>query len=224
MKVSLTLALLLGGGALAAGLAAYEEGRWDEAAAVFAAAAAEAGADASAELLDAWALAAARRGDWLVVEDAGRRAASRGGEPFVARRSFLRGNAAFSRAEAAAQAARVGAGGLAAWDKAVVLTEAARLAWVEAASSRADWPEARRNVARAQRALEGLRAEREAARAAAGEKPSGDPPPAPDRPPTPPPELSEEQKKDLLERLARMEQRKVEQRRKRPATQGVRDW
>ena len=228
MKLFLALVLWIGGEGIAAGVQAYRDGDFEQAYLHFTAAAEAAGERASAELLYDRALAAARLGMWVEMEAAAARAAEQGGPPFEARRDFLRGNAAYARSQAAAGRAAIG-GSVGEWGKAILLGEAARLSWQAAATSRADWPEARRNVERAARALAEMRRQRQEAKQKAGDRP--DPPPdaaPPDAPPPdfePPPELTPEELQALLEQLAQQELDKREQRRKRPRTGGaVRDW
>lgn len=242
MKLLLAMVLLVGGGDFAVGLRAYREGDFESAYAAFTAAVEQQGELASAELLHDQALAAARLGMWPEMEAAATRAAERGGAVFAARRDFLRGNAAFARGQEAAGKAAIGDSGPAAWDLAIALIEAAGSSWQAAATSRRDWPEARRNAERALRALEELRQKREQARRRQGGEPKPPAPPS-ELPPTtlpqppdgqppspegqPPVELSAEEMQKLLEQLARQERDKQEQRRARRAGRrgGVeRDW
>jgi hypothetical protein len=122
--------------------------------------------------------------------------------------------------------------------------QTARDSWIAAATSRADWPQARRNVERALRridALERAKAERQRKREATAEAPSGapNPPPRePDRVPIPEPpapsippevELTPSQIERLFEILRRDEAAKLETRRARrsarpAADPSERDW
>jgi hypothetical protein len=127
------------------------------------------------------ALAALRANDASRAEAAARRLAAEGGERWAPFSAFVRGNVAFARADAAeAEAARPG-GDPAAAEAARMFAEDALAAWRAAAVSRADWPEARRNVERALLRIERLR-EKSPDRT---RRPK-DPPPD-DRPPPPPP-------------------------------------
>jgi hypothetical protein len=83
--------------------------------------------------------------------------------------------------------------------RAIVEVERAAAAWQSAAVSRDDWPEARRNVERALRKLDELRAQKrdaEGKRAERGPPPIELPPPvvdAPREPPPPPPDAPPEE-------------------------------
>ncbi|MBI3845164.1 MAG: hypothetical protein HY292_11070 [Planctomycetes bacterium] len=149
MTVLLWLMMALGIGDFADGVRAYREGRFQEALAAFSRAEKSAGDDASPELLHDKALAALRSDSLSVAEAAAEKAAARGGREFAALRDFLLGNAAFARClKAAAVASRPEAEPFA-FDPAIVYAETAKTFWQRAASSRPDWPEARRNVERA---------------------------------------------------------------------------
>jgi tetratricopeptide (TPR) repeat protein len=138
------------------GTVAYREGRFDDAHAAFAAAVAAAGDDAPGELLYDEALAALRAGDLKDADAAAERAATRDPElrPLA---DFVRGNVAFARCELAAKQAEGLEAEPFAFDVAIVRGRDAARRWQSAAMSRADWPEARRNVERALRKLEDLR-------------------------------------------------------------------
>ncbi|MEW6741546.1 MAG: hypothetical protein AB1486_02210 [Planctomycetota bacterium] len=143
-----------------AGAQAYREGRYQEALKAFTAAEKEAGNRASAELLYNRALAGLRAGELVVAEFSAEKAVARGGARFVATRDFVLGSTDFARCDMAeAEAARTDAGP-AALDLAISYAEAARDSWQRAAMSRADWPEARRNVERALLKLEELKKKR----------------------------------------------------------------
>ncbi len=182
--LALLAPLLAACDATAAGRAAYAEGRFDDALAAFTAATERAGDGASAELHYDRALAALRAGDVAVAESAADAAAERGGPRFAALRDFVHGNASFARAElAAAQAASVEAEPFA-FDVAVRHAESAERAWRRAAAARAPWPEAERNVLRAQALLEELRRRKAEADARRGRKTPGAPPRPRDLKPT----------------------------------------
>nr|MBC8328198.1 hypothetical protein [Planctomycetota bacterium] len=133
MRLLLALVVLIGGREIAAGLLAYQEGRFEQAYEAFTAAVERAGDSAPAELLYDQALTAARLRNWVEMEAAAERAAAQGGAGFAARRDFLRGNAAFDRSPAAADRAPIG--NASDWDQAIVLGEAARRSWQAAATT-----------------------------------------------------------------------------------------
>lgn len=221
----------------------FREGRFAEALAAFASAETAAGADATPVLLHNLALAALRAGDPARAEAAAERMAARGGPEFAPLRDFVRGNAAFLRAERAALVAREPEAEPFAFDAAIALAATARAAWQRAALSRgeADWPEARRNAERALLAIaefEKLKKEAEEKRRKK-EKPPPPPPPEPEKPPEaePAPEeaevapaltlLSDAEVRRLLERLNAKEREKLALRRaERRARAGgtERDW
>ncbi len=145
----LTATLLAGCDATSDGREAYREGRFREAHASFAKAAHAAGDSASAELLYDRALAALRDGDPRDAESSARNAAERGAPEVAALADFVRGNAAFARCETAALQASAPEAEPFAFDVAIAAAASARDAWASAASTRADWPEARRNAERA---------------------------------------------------------------------------
>ncbi|MCC6671832.1 MAG: hypothetical protein IT458_12290 [Planctomycetes bacterium] len=253
MSILLCLTLLLpqGGDAAAAGAQAWREGRYRDALASFTAAVRAAGEDAAAELLHNQALAALRAGAPREAELAAERAAARGGPEFAGLREFVRGNAAFARClVAAAQAASVEAEPFA-FDVAIAHAEAARAAWQRALLQRGEWPEARRNVERAQRKLTELREAKAAAdrrrREEARKAGEPEPKPLPVQPdpsePAPEPEgpkeetetevqpqlqeLRREEVRRLLDTLAAKEQEKRALRRREQQTQRVpveKDW
>ncbi|MCB9898349.1 MAG: VWA domain-containing protein [Planctomycetes bacterium] len=146
------------------GRAAFDDGRFEDARDAFVAAAQGDGADAPAVLHYDAALAALRAGDPRSAGEALERAsaASDAGALFASL-EFLRGNVAMARAEQAAAQASGPEAEPFAWDVAVRRAEAARDAWMSAAVTRDDWPEARRNVERAARRLLEFRRAREQA-------------------------------------------------------------
>jgi hypothetical protein len=101
----------------------------------------------------------------------------------VAARKFLRGNEAFAVSVALEEEGSRPGGDPEALRVAEMRAEDALAFWQSAATTRADWPEARRNVERALLRLQGLREKR------GGRKP----PDAPPRPEPPPPEPPEEE-------------------------------
>ncbi len=245
MKVAGTLLLLAlagdGDDAVARGVAAFRAGRAEEALAGFQAAVRERGDAAPAELHFDVALAALQCNQPAVAEAAAERAVAVGGEPFVARRAFVRGSAAFHDGELAAAEAALADADPTAFDRAIRSVQAARDAWTAAAASRADWPQARRNVERALRTLESLaraKAERQRKRAPAPLEPPPPPPardaeatpePVPSPAPAPDVDLTPSQIERLLEILRLDEAEKREQRRARRAARPAaapseRDW
>ena len=128
----------------------YAEGRYAEALLAFDEAVAVAGDAASARLLYDQALAATRVGRYGEAETAARRAREApGGAEITPLCDFLLGNAATLRSQAAEIEANRPGGEPTAHEWAVASAVDALAAWRRAAASRADWPEARRNVERA---------------------------------------------------------------------------
>jgi len=220
---------------------AYREGRFADAQALFAAAAAEAGDAATPSLLHNLALAALRAGDAAAAEAAAERLVARGGPAFAPFRDFVRGNAAFARCEkAAALASQVEAEPFA-FDAAIALAKTAGSLWRAAASARGDWPEARRNAERALLLVADLEAKKKEAeekrRKSTPDAPP--PPPPPEKPPEAEPEtepadaapalalLSDAEVRKLLDRLDAKEREKLALRRaERRARSGgaEKDW
>ena len=259
MRATSPAAALLVAGILGAcsrtadGAAAWREGRFEEAHAAFAAAAVAAGDAASPELLYDRALAALRTGNLTEAEGAADAAASRGGAEFAALRDFLRGNAAFARAEIAARQAGTVEAEPFALDVAIAHAETARRSWAAAAVSRPDWPEARRNVERALLLVEELRKRKPASDPESRKSGTPEPrpvpippPPRPDAPDLPEPpredprgpgddaspesgaaELSPEAVARLFEKLAEKERERAALRRERREARSdevERDW
>lgn len=149
---------------------------------------------------------------------------------------FVRGNVAFARCETLeAESQRPGAPSTLA-ERARAYAEDALAAWRQAAVSRDDWPEARRNVERALLRVERLREKRSDG---PGKPPPPRPPPRPDPAATSAPEpsptpanveagaLSAQEVARLLEVLREQERQKQALRRaRREATGGgvERDW
>lgn len=231
----LFLAVLgLGCGDGSRGREAYEAGRYEDAHAAFR----DAGDDAPAPTLANRALAGLRAGQLRDAADAAERAVAEGAGEVASRAQFLRGSVAFAQCELAEQQANTLEAEPFAFDIAIRYGEVARQHWREAAMTREDWPEARRNVERALLKLMTLRnKKREAERRR--EKKSA---PKPEPKPLPNPEKEEVEEKPgdpaiaalsaeevlrLFERLAMKEREKVElrreQRRERMA-EVEKDW
>ncbi len=220
------------------GRRAYAEGRFADALAAFTAAEQAAGDEVSAALLYNKALAALRADTLNTAEGAADKAATLGGAEFTALRDFLRGNVAFARSAAAAKQAGSVESEPFAFDAALALGESARNAWQAAAMSRPDWPAARRNAERAVRWLEQLQAQKAAAddqkskakKEPDAPKPKLPPPdenkkPEPEKPPTD--ELSRDEVRRLLDKLAAKEREKVRLRRSQQQAASIevqRDW
>jgi len=220
VRAALLLLLLLAAcDATADGRAAWRAGRYREAYAAF--------QGDSPELCFDRALAALRLGELDAAERAADGAA-RADPAFAARRDFLRGNVAFQRSlRAEADAQRPGAPA-SLLERAQADAEDALAFWRLAAASRADWPEARRNVERALLRLDALREKRR--EGGGGDRPPENPPPDGERPdttpPPPPPDGGAEKEAELetgelppdrvlalLELLRRKEEEKREVRR-----------
>jgi hypothetical protein len=199
-KAPLTaLALLLcvaGCDRTAAGIERYRAGLYPEALAAFRDAEQRAGDGASPELLYDHALAAVRAGEPAEVDAAADAAAAHGGPEFAALREFLRGNAAYARAETAEFQADLPMAPPDSLDRAIAHATTARDAWTRAAVARGDWPAAQRNVRRAEILIDHLKEKKAAGgkgdrvaggrpkpKIVAGEKP----PENPDAPPLPEP-------------------------------------
>ena len=181
------------------GLSAYRDGRFADAHRVLAEALRDAGPSASPELAVDAALAALRDGALDEATSAAKDAAARGDADVAAFAEFVRGNAAYAKCDLAEAQARLPESEPFAFDIAIRWAMAAREAWIAAAASREDWPEARRNVERANLRLTALsqaKADAEVQRKRPGPpkirpKPlpgdgKGDKPPAPE-PPRPSP-------------------------------------
>jgi len=246
---AIVLSLLVAGcDATATGVEHYRAGLYPEALAAFRDAERRAGEDASPELLFDHALAAARSGEPAEVDSAADAAAARGGREFAELRDFLRGNAAYSRAETAEFQADLPMAPPDSIDRAIALATTARDAWTRAAAARGDWPAASRNAQRAEILVAHLRAKKAAGgkgdrvaggrgkpRIVAGEKPpeSPDAPPLPEPPrpqrdapsgtkpaaETPVVPLTRAQVLALLDRLDAKEREKLDLRRARRAEQ-----
>lgn len=143
-----------------AGRAAYAGGNYQAARDALAAEIADAGDDASAELFYDLALAELALERPAPAREAAERAEAVGGEAFAPLAAFIRGSAAYLQAEAAAEAAAQPGADARAMQWAIALGEDALAAWRFAATTRRDWPAARRNVERALLLLERLREQR----------------------------------------------------------------
>jgi hypothetical protein len=245
MRALLCFLLLASGDPVGDAMRAYEEGRFADAVKLFLAAEAEFGEAAPPELLHDLALAALRADDLPLAESSAEKAVVRGGPRFAPQRDFILGNVAFKRClKAEVLASRVESGPIA-LEAAILHAETAADSWRRAAISRADWPEARRNVERALLKLEVLEKERGERRKKQGGRPRNQPP----KPPTPErqwdpsqrgrkvgqdrligaqlKELSYAQVRRLLDKLTEKEQEKAKLRKKEQASRrvaGERDW
>lgn len=152
----LSLVLLFSGDGFPEGMRAYKEGRFNEAFEVFSAMEEKAGADAAPELLYNKALAALKIKDLLAAESAMEKAVARGGDDFRPLRDFVNGNTAYLRGLHAEEVASQPEAEPFAYDVAIRFITKAQTFWIQAAMSRPDWPEARRNVERAQMKLAAL--------------------------------------------------------------------
>lgn len=202
VSVLLCLLLLAGCDATSTGTDAYRDGRYGDALAAFDREVKAAGDAASPELLYDKALAALRVGELDEAECAARQAAARGGPQFAALGDFVRGNGAFARSEAAeAESLRPNAEPKA-FERAISHAEDALASWRMAAASRADWPEARRNVERGLLRLERLRERKGIGPRGGSATPGadgGDEPPQDGPPLPPPPSPADEQDGDPVE-------------------------
>ena len=239
LLVGLLLATLVGCDPTSPGRDLYEEGRYAESLAAFDEAVAAAGDEASAHLLYDQALAAVRVGQYREAEAAARRALDApGGDELVPLCDFVLGNAAYLRSLAAEAEANRPGGEPTAHEWAIASAVDALAAWRRAATSRDDWPEARRNVERALLRIERLR-EQKAGGTRRIDIPVDRPPEAPAPRPDPPAEepderpametadLSSEEVAGLFELLRTKEREKVEGRRADRAKRGggvEKDW
>ena len=114
---------------------------------------------ASAELLHDHALAALDAGQLERAESSIERARVRGGARLASVRAFVFGNTAYARCLKAETLARRPEAGQPEWDAALNLARSALASWKEAVAGHADWPEACRNIERAQRKLSQLESE-----------------------------------------------------------------
>ena len=226
---ALSAPVLAGCGDFAAGISAYEEGRFEDAHAAFVRAEEAADGEAGPELSFNRGLAALRAGNSRDAESAAKRVAAADDPEMAALGAFLRGNAAYVQCELAARQADTPMAEPFAFDVAINYGETARDAWIVAAASRADWPKARRNVERAIRMLDELRAKKDEAERRRRKR--TEPSPKPNPIPEPPPEsggttteeeiaakamrveLNPDQVRRLLEKLEEKEREKIALRR-----------
>ncbi|MCA9319779.1 MAG: hypothetical protein KDB53_03540 [Planctomycetes bacterium] len=162
------------------GLRAYREGRFEAAYEIFKEEESRAGDRATPELSYNLALAALKTAHYAEAQAAAGRAAERGGPEFAARHDFIRGNLAFLEAQRAEAMSFGPEGGETALDEGLAACDRAMAAWIAAATSRDDWPEARRNVARARRLREYFATRKDQAAAERQKAKSAAPPPPPD--------------------------------------------
>jgi hypothetical protein len=249
-RVLVAALLLAACDATSEGRAAYRDGRFSDAHAALSRRATDRGA--SPELLYDAALAALRAGDHAAADAALSRVPARSDVGGLA--AFLRGNVAFARCELAMKQAFAVESEPFAFDVAIAHGRTARDAWIAAATLRAQWPEARRNVERALLALDEL--ERRKAEADPKRKKAGRPevrlrpaPKKPGKPPNKPPdtqsstedksagkdgsqdkpeaELTPEEIRRLIERLAEKEKERLrarQARRQEKSADVERDW
>jgi hypothetical protein len=183
--------------------------------------------DDSARVMFNESVAALRGGDLVRAEIAAEKAAARDRE-LAGLGDFALGCAAFIRCEREEIKFFGPLGAAAAISAAIVHAEAARDFWQNAAASREDWPEARRNVERALFKLADLGKKAEDAKARSKPQPIPKPAPKDDKgipqsqgeDPKPAPrvdpittELSPDQITRVLDRLAEKEKEKVRLRR-----------
>jgi hypothetical protein len=244
-----SIVLVAGCDAAAPGVEHWRAGRFPEALAAFRDAETRAKGDASPEVLYDRALAATRAGSPAEVDAAADAAAARGGAEFAELRDFLRGNAAYSRAETSEFQADIPGSPPDSIDRAIVHAESARDAWTRAAAARSGWPAASRNARRAEILVEHLKKKKAAGptgakkapnakpRLVEGEKPPDDaeapPMPEPPKPQAGPPQppveasappeaaLSRAEVLQLLDRLDAKEREKEGVRRARRAAQAA---
>ncbi|MDJ0974967.1 MAG: hypothetical protein QNJ98_10945 [Planctomycetota bacterium] len=179
--ILLLAAVLVGCDRTAEGRAAYEEGRFTDALDAFDKAIAEAGDDVPPVLYYDQALAALAAGDPARAEEAAQRALEQADAEIAALCHFVRGNTAYARSLVAEEEAKKPGADPRAYQWAIAETEDALAAWRMAASARADWPAARRNVERALLRLEQLRERKKTGgkpkpKPGDGKKPPDDPP------------------------------------------------
>jgi hypothetical protein len=241
MKSALA-SLLLGALGYAAGVKAYEAGRYAEALDSFTRVERRAGNTASADLLFNRALAALRAGDLRVAEYSAEKAVVRGGAAFEDLRLFLFANTAFGRCERAEAEADLRDADPTAIGRAFAHIEEAIELWRELVLRRDDQPAARRNLERALRKLDELEKKKEEAEQKQNTKKEREPeeeeeePEDPDaqpeeeeQQPTAQPEidLSSAELAQLFERLRQMEREKRQLRRERQRVRSAdveRDW
>ena len=156
--LALSLPLLVAGGdEFTQGVNAYRAGKPKEALQAFLAAERSAGEAAAPELFFDQAMAALAAGDLRRAEIAAEKAAVHGKGDFFALRDFVLGSAAFARCTRAELQASGPEAEPFAFEIAITHAKNAEAFWRLAAASRADWPQARGNVERAQDKIAELR-------------------------------------------------------------------
>lgn len=232
MNGSLAWIAVLAAASFSTALEAYRAGRFEEAAAGFRTTIEREGDAAPAEAHANLALAALRNGGLTEAETAARAAAARDPEGFTAFARFVEGSVAFARCDQSMTQSSGPEAESFALDVALSQAARARDAWRDAACTRGDWPEARRNVERALRRIDELeRMKRERDTPPPQQEPdppAANDPVAPDREPDAAlDELPRERVFDLLELLDAKEREKrglrAKVRAQRPA-HAERDW
>ncbi|MFQ5504756.1 MAG: hypothetical protein ACE5F1_08180 [Planctomycetota bacterium] len=239
MRILPALLLLALGGQWKRGLEAYEAGRFREALEAFGEAEEQAGHEAPAELLYNRSLAALRAKALRICEFSAEKSVVRGGPSFAGLRDFLLGSAAFARAQRARAEATLREADPTAFQRAILHARNALDHWQRAATSRSDWPAARRNAERALLALDELekmkaRAEEQRQAKKAREREEQERPAeqteAEEQDPEAqedPGELSEQEIERILARLEETKNEKLALRRamrKRPGLSVEKDW
>jgi hypothetical protein len=113
--------------------------------------------DPSPEAMTNRSVMALRAEEWPEAESLAEAACAEGGPEVVALADFVRGNVAFEKCMTAELQAKAPEAEPFAFDVAITYAETARSRWQLAASSRPDWPEARRNIERAMLKLDDLK-------------------------------------------------------------------
>lgn len=233
MKLLVWLLALAAGSAATLGVAAFEEGRADEAARNFAEAV-NAG-NTSPALFMNLAIAELHAGRLDAAEAAAERAALAGGLGWYGERDFVRGAAAWKRSFMLETRADLPGAGKDPFAAAIAATREALDAWRAACISRADWPAARRNVERALFRLDVLIARQEERSREGRAQPVTELPPPPPPPaaagggpdPVAPEDPGRLSKEALDALLLQLKARDVEKRRVRVAERATRagdDW
>ena len=222
------------------GVAAYREGRYEEA--LLAWRQAETTSPSDPRLLFDQALASLQLGESRAAEISAEKALAFGGEEFRWLRDFVAGNAAFARSRLAGEKADRPEAEPFLFELAIREVERARDHWIRAAEARGEWPEARRNIERALLELRRLRKAQDEAEEKQKKKepdpppeepppeepPDEDPPPPEEPPPAPEPSrLSPRELARLLELLAAREKDKLQLRQDHRRVRSAdveRDW
>ena len=233
-------ALESGGDDFAAGVKAYRDGKPKAAMQALLSAERAAGERAAPELLYDLAIAALATGDLRRAEIAAEHAAVRGPAAFTGLRDFVHGNTAFARCTREELQASGPEAEPFAFEIALGHAASALASWQSAATSRSDWPEARRNVELAQRKLAELQQKKAAAQQRQDAKKAKPKDPEPERRKdterskdelaTPKPQAGDEgavQVQVMLERLVKKDLEKREVRRSQQQLRvrvGEKDW